>query len=135
MIREDYAKKYLDLEKEARSLNWLKADISGSAMEMQLEMNEATGEWKAACGQEDEKEEHSLVAFAESIRFQFGPIPVRDDASILEKKPYHFSAGNTDKVRKYSISKAQSRALLRPRARKFGRLCSTTQIQRLTHVR
>ncbi|KAL6719723.1 hypothetical protein ACLMJK_001644 [Lecanora helva] len=52
MIREDYAKKYLDLEGEARSLGWSKADISGSVTEMQLEMDEALGEWKGQ-GNED----------------------------------------------------------------------------------
>ena len=135
MIREDYAKKYLDLEQEARSLGWSNDDISGSVTEIQLEMNEAIGEWKASCGQEDEKEEQTLVAFAESIRFQFGPPQVSDLASISEKKPYYFSAGNPNKVRKLSLAKAHSRTLLRSRGRTLGKRCSTARVQHLALIR
>ena len=119
-IREDYAKRYLDLDQEARSLGWSKADVSGSVMEMQMEMDEVIAEWKANCGQDGEKEEQRLDAFAESIRFRFGPKSVADDDD--NKAPFQFSAGKPQKGKFHPIEKAQSRALSRARPRKAAKL-------------
>ena len=116
-IREDYAKRYLDLDQEARSLGWSKADISGSIMELQMEMDEVIAEWKANCGQDGEKEDQKLDAFAESIRFRFGPKSITDN-----KGTFQFSAVKPKKAKFYSIEKAHSRALLRARARKAAKL-------------
>ena len=128
MIREDHARRYLDLEREARSLGWSKADISGSLTEMQLEMDESMGEWKASYGQDDEGEEQTLDAFAESIRFRFGPTSVEDDHSSPLGSPYRFSAGNAKKAALGSLGKAQSRALSRARARKAGKLYTGSSV-------
>lgn len=58
-------------------------------MEMQAEMDAAVAEWKATCGRESDKDESKLGAFAESIRFQFGPVPATEGTG----KPYCFHAG------------------------------------------
>ena len=67
-------------------------------MEMQLEMDEAIAEWRSSCGQEEEDEgedqEVKIDIFAESIRFQFGPVPISDDPLTPPGTPFHFSAGN-----------------------------------------
>lgn len=88
-IRTDHASKYLDLDREARSLGWSSTDIQGSLMEMQAEMDAAVAEWKATCGRESDNDESKLGAFAESIHFQFGPEPAASGSG----KPYLFHAG------------------------------------------
>lgn len=73
-------------------LGWSKADIQGSLMEMQSEMDDAVAEWKANCGREGENDAIKLDVFAESIRFQFGPKPVVESSG----KPYFFKAGDDE---------------------------------------
>jgi len=87
-IRTDHARTYLDLDREARSLGWSSADIRGSLLEIQADMDAAVAEWKAACGRESDDNEMKLDSFAESIRFQFGPEPV------MGGERYLFHAGN-----------------------------------------
>lgn len=59
-------------------------------MEMQAEMDAAVAEWDATCGRKDDADEVKLGAFAESIRYQFGPKLATGGSG----KPFLFNAGN-----------------------------------------
>lgn len=97
-IRENYASKYLDLIKEARSIDWTKSDIQGSLAEIEFEMNESIAEWREACGREYEADEPKLENLAQAIRFRFGPAPELADETSVDKRPFIFHAGREDIV-------------------------------------
>ncbi len=91
---------------------------------MQAEIDAAVAEWKVNCGRESEADAIKLGAFAESIRFQFGPRPA------VMGKPFFFHAGNgivfTDPfVAKKDGLKGKARKVSRVKALKTERSCSS----------